>query len=267
MVGRIVKREFRAHFRGLMIWCAAQILLIVVGMVKYEGFQSSGVDVGQLFEAYPKGLLTVMGISDVDISTVAGFYTVFFLYFMLLGAIHAGMLGAVMISKDERDHNADFLFSKPISRRQILTGKLVSAVLHVVVFNGVTGLTSVLCIRAFNGGDPMVPEVTRLMAALLVFQGIFLAVGLAFGAMSGSAKRATGMVTAVILGSFFLSIVSDLHASMAFLGQVTPFKVFSAKEIVFEGSFPWLRAGIWLTLCAVWVAVMYRRFQNRDIKV
>ena len=57
----------------------AQIFIILAGMMKYVGFAESGIDIKAMFSSYPEGLLKAFGISDVDISTVEGFYTVFFL--------------------------------------------------------------------------------------------------------------------------------------------------------------------------------------------
>ena len=122
----ILKRELKANLKPLIIWCVAQVFVILSGMMKYVGFAESGTDINELFAAMPEGLMKAFGISDVNIASVDGFYTVFFLYFMLLASIHAVMFGAVVISKEERDHSADFLFTKPVKRHIVVTYKFIA---------------------------------------------------------------------------------------------------------------------------------------------
>ena len=44
-----------------------------------------------------------------------------------MATVHAAMLGADIISKEERDKTAEFLFVKPISRNKIIISKLLGS--------------------------------------------------------------------------------------------------------------------------------------------
>ena len=264
----IFLRELKAHYKSLLIWCGAQYFLILVGMVKYSGFSGSGTDITQLFDAMPKGLRTVFGIESVDLTRVDGFYTVFFLYFLLLAAIHACMLGAVLIAKEERDHSADFLFAKPVTRKHVITAKLLAGLFNVVVFNLVTFVASVIHVEQYNTtGEAMAGKIAYMMLAMLVFQVTFLTIGIALGASLRTAKIATSAATGVILGTFFLSIGIDLNEDLGFLRFFSPFKYFDAKDLMFGGTFTWWS----ITLCALFMAASlacaYGLFDKRDLAV
>ncbi len=264
----IFLRELKANYKSLLIWSGAQYFLILVGMVKYSGYATSGADIEQLFASMPDGLKTMFGIGTVDLSRVDGFYTVFFLYFLLLAAIHACMLGVVLIAKEERDHSADFLYAKPVTRTHVITAKLMAGLFNILVFNLVTLVGSIIHVEQYNTtGESMTGKIAFLMLAMFIFQVTFLAVGVALGACLRTAKRATGAATAIILGTFFLSVGIDLNEKIGFLAFASPFKYFIAADLMFGGSYSWWA----LVLCALWItgglALAYRRFGRRDLTV
>ena len=55
-----------------------------------------------------------------------------------MATIHAAMLGATIIAKEERDKTSEFLFAKPVLRSTIITAKLLAAFVNIVVFNLIT---------------------------------------------------------------------------------------------------------------------------------
>jgi len=264
----IFLRELKANYKSLIIWCVSQYLLILVGMVKYSGFSSSGTDVNQIFNSMPEGLKAVFGIGSVDLTKVDGVYTIFFAYFLLLAAIHACMLGAVLISKEERDHSADFLFAKPVTRSRVITAKLLAGLFNIVVFNLVTFVGSVVHVAQYNtSGVSLNGKIAYLMLAMFFFQLTFLAIGIALGANLRTAKGATSAATAIILGTYFLSVGIDMNANLDFLKFFSPFMYFDPKSLMFGGTYTWWA----LALCALFTAASlvcaYGRFGKRDLAV
>jgi ABC-2 type transport system permease protein len=78
-----------------------------------------------LFKTFPKPVLVIAGINGLDVGTVIGYFGVLYLYILLMATIHAAMIGAEVISKEERDRTSEFLYPKPISRSKIVTEKLL----------------------------------------------------------------------------------------------------------------------------------------------
>ena len=257
--------ELKSNFKSLLIWCCAQFFIIFAGMMKYQGFSSSGVDINKLLESFPKALMTVFGIGSVDLSKVAGFYSVFFLYFMLLAAVHAIMFGAVIVSKEERDHSADFLFSRPVKRHEVITPKLLAGVVNILVFNLVTFAASVFFIAKYNDGDGLIDKIAITMVALFVIQLFFLAFGAMLGALLKTTKIATSTAAGIIMGTFFISVAVDLNDKLAFLKYLTPFKYFEGKMLVIDGTISMSSMGILLVLTIIFTTMAYIVFNQRDL--
>jgi len=261
----IIIRELKANLKPLIIWSVAQMFVILSGMMKYKGYADSGVDINSLFGDGAEGLLKAFGMNGLDLSKVDAYYTVFFLYFMLLAAIHAVMLGAVLISKEERDHSADFLFSKPVKRYQVVTSKLIAGSINIFVFNIVTYVTSVVMIATYNDGDGLSGKVGLLMVALFILQVFFLALGAMFGAVLKTTKIATSAATGFVLATFFMSILADISEKVDFLKYLTPFKAFQSRIVIFDGELSLVSTAILLALSAGLLAVTYKKFHARDL--
>jgi ABC-2 type transport system permease protein len=261
----IFKRELRANLKSLLIWCGAQFFIIYAGMVKYGSFKSSGVDINEMFESFPKSIGTVFGIGGSDLSKVEGFYAVFFLYFMLLAAIHASMLGVVILSKEERDHSADFLFAKPVPRSRVITAKLCAALVNIAVFNMLTYAASVLFIGQYNDGNGLADKVGILMLALFILQVLFLSIGSALGSIMKTTRKASSINTAIILGAFFLSVAVDLYDKIDFLKYATPFKYFDANSLLNGGAYSIVSIVLCVILTGLCLVCTYVKFGSRDL--
>jgi len=158
----IVLRELRANLKSLIIWSVSMVFLIAVGMVKYSGIAAVGQSANELFNQMPAAMKSILGMNYLDLTSISGYYGMFFLYFLLLGGTHAVMLGATIISKEERDKTADFIFVKPIARSRVITAKLIAVLINLVIFNLVTLLASVFFVAMYNKGEPINDQIHLL---------------------------------------------------------------------------------------------------------
>ena len=262
----VLLKELKLNLKSLIIWCLAQCFIIFAGMMKYQGFADSEVDVSALFDSLPKEVLTVLGMESVTIATIPGFYSVFFLYFMLLAAVHAIMYGAIAVSREERDHCADSFYTRPRRRFQIITPKLIGGVINLIVFNAVTFVASVGFIAYYNDGNGMISEVSVTMLALFFLQLFFLAIGSFFGAISPSTKIATSLSTGFVMLTFLFSVIADLVDAADFLGTLSPFNAFNAQDLVINGQLEGLPALILLAATLVFSGLCILSFHFRNLK-
>ena len=117
----IFKREMRANRKSLIIWCFGVLFIVGSGMGKYAALSNTGDSINELMAHMPSSLQAIMGIGSLDLATVDGYFGLLYLYLVIMASIHAAMLGATMISKEERDKTAEFLFVKPISRTTVIS--------------------------------------------------------------------------------------------------------------------------------------------------
>ncbi|PIW22376.1 MAG: ABC transporter [Candidatus Aquicultor secundus] len=262
----IILRELKAHRRSLIGWSVGMFFLILVGMVKYQGFASSGQSANDLFKGLPT-LAALFGVQSVDISTAIGFYSVLFLYILVMVSIHASLLGADIISKEEQDKTAEFLFAKPVTRRQAITSKLQAALINVVILNLVTLVSSVVIVGAYNKGASVTGDILLMMVGMFFIQLIFLSIGTAAAALSKRPKLAAPVATSIMLITFFLSLWLDITKKYSGLKYLTPFKYFEAKTIINNGSYDPVFYALSLGIIVVMLIATYRFYSVRDLSV
>lgn len=263
----IIFRELNANLKSLLIWSSSMVFLIYGGMIKYSGIAGAGQEARKLFDQFPPAFKQVLGLGELDITTPTGFYTLFYIYFLVLAGVHAVMLGAVIISKEERDKTADFLFVKPVPRYWVVTGKLAAVLVNLLVLNLATLSASVVFVNMYNQGASISNRIVLLMVFLFIIQLLFAALGALAAAASKTSKRAVSISTLILLSTFLLSAAIDLYPKIDFLKYFTPFKYFPAAALMAKGSYSLTLLVLSLSLTAVFTILTYRLVERRDFHI
>jgi ABC-2 type transport system permease protein len=184
---------------------------------------------------------------------------------MLLAAIHAIMFGAVVVSKEERDHCADFIYTRPLRRFQVIMPKLVAGIINILIFNAVTFCASAFFIAQHNHGDGLIDKVSLTMLALFILQLFFLSLGALFGAILKTTKKATALASALVMGFFLLSVAVDLNPDLEFLKILTPFKYFEGAALMINDQISFSSVIILVIVSLTFFALTFLAFNRRDL--
>lgn len=259
-------REMKAHRKSLIIWCIGMSALIAAGMSEFGAFTSSGQSMNDLMESMPKAMQSFMGGGGLDLSTAIGYYGLLFLYIILMATIHAAMLGATILSKEERDKTVEFLFVKPVTRRKIVSVKMLAALTNVLILNLVTWGVSIAIVGHYADGGSVTGDIGSLMAGTAILQVLFIVIGTAVAAVTKRPGKSSVIATSILLITFILSFAIDLSEKIEGLKYFTPFKYFDAKNVLENGLEP-LFVGISIGLILVLGVSTFRFYSKRDLKV
>lgn len=260
-------REMRANRKSLLFWSIGVFLMVVSGMSKYAGLSSSGQSMNGMMSEMPKSLQAILGIGNLDLDKASGYYGILYLYLLLMATIHAAMLGANILSKEERDKTSEFLFVKPVSRNNIITAKLLAAFVNIVIFNVVTLVSSIIIVGQYSEGEAVAGDIAMTMLGMFIVQILFMVIGTAIAAVKKKPNSAASLATGILLLTFVLSMAIDLNDKLANLKYITPFKYFEAKNVMYGGG---LDVGFVLLSTAMIVVlfwVTYTFFRKRDLNV
>ena len=261
-------REMKSHRKSLVFWSIGAFLMVVSGMGKYEAYSSQGQSINVLIADIPKSLKAVMGFSDVDVSKISGYYSILFVYILLMATIHAAMLGANIIAKEERDKTAEFLFTKPLLRSTVITAKLLAAFVNIVVFNLITLISLITFMGKYNrDGEEINGHIALTMVGMFILQILFMVVGSAIASVKRNPKSVASIATGILLFSYLLSIAIDLNENIEFLKYITPFKYFEAEIVMYDGGLDIVYVLISVVVIAVLAFVTYVFFNKRDLNV
>ena len=260
-------REMKAHRKSIVLWSIGMFFMIVSGMAKYTAYSGSGQSMNEILSKMPKTLKAVLGFGNFDVTKASGFYGLMYLYLLIMVAIHAVMLGSNIIAKEERDKTTEFLMVKPVSRTKIITSKLLAALTNIVILNLVTLVFSLAIVNKYSNGESITGDILILMAGMFILQVIYLFIGTAISAVSKNPKISASIATTVMMVTFIISIVIDLNSSLEGLKYITPFKYFTAQDLMYGGGLKPVFVIISFVIIAVMVFVTYVFYKKRDLKV
>jgi ABC-2 type transport system permease protein len=105
------------------------------------------------------------------------------------------------------------------------------------------------------------------MLALFIMQLIFLAIGIFLGCAMKRYKRASSVAVSLLLGTYFLSVISGLHKDLDFLKYLSPFKYFDAGLLLRESRLDLTFVGLSLAIILVSMVGAYVSYARRDLYI
>jgi len=262
----IFLRELRANLKSLIIWSVNVILFIVMGVSKFSAYYNNP-EMLAIFDAMPPQLVKAMEFEALDLTTLNGFIGLMFTYYALLLGIAATMWGSDVISKEERDKTVEFALTLPVTRSRVVTAKALAALANCIALLLVTWGISLVSAQSYAPDAEFYRFLSLLMLALFMLQLIFLAIGIFLGCAMKRYKRAGSVAVALLLGTYFLSIISALNEDLDFLKYFSPFKYFDAIKLLNGSGFELTFIVLSLAIVVVAMAGAYLTYARRDLYI
>lgn len=265
MSANIFTYELRARLKSVATWSLALVLLIVYFFSLFSSFADQAALLDQMMAKFPPELLAAFGMENMNLASVLGFYSLIFLFVQLCLAIQASNYGFGLVSIEESELTADFLLSKPVSRSQVLTSKLLAALTSLTLTNLAVWASTFAAIWLFRGEYDYAPgTLILLLLSIVIFQLFFLGVGLVISLLVKRVRSVTPYALGLGFGAYVLSAFSGVFGDVK-LELLTPFKHFDAAAIVQNGAFdaPLVLLNAAVTLISL--AASYWLYLRRDI--
>ncbi len=247
----IIRRELRANLKSIVIWGVCMLFMALAGFGEYDVVitEGSASDLTSIVDVMPRILQVMFGMGVIPISTAAGWYVCMFLWCSLIAYVHAALLGATILSKEERDKTSEFLFTRPVKRSTVVSAKMVAAALNslFVVFIAWVGTLVVFSspIRREGGvGDVAITlaDVHATMLGMYLTALVFLFLGFCLSAVFSGRGKAAQYASAVVLATYFVSVaiemlgeVDEVAAISDYLCLLSPFRYFDPARMLQHG--------------------------------
>ncbi len=228
----IIKRELKANLKSIIGWSIFLVLFIAMGMQKYEALQGTNAEEFlKIMDVLPDAIKAVFGMNVLDITSIIGYYSVLYLYLILIISIHAVFIGTNIINKEEVDKTAEFLFLKPMTRHSVVNYKLIASLINLVILNLVSLISSIIILIYLENNVELL-NIFLLHIGMFITQVLFLSISAFISLSTYKNNKLTLLSTSILLSTFFLSMIIDAFPEINVLRFLTPFKYFDAKEIV-----------------------------------
>jgi ABC-2 type transport system permease protein len=259
-------RELKSNLKSLLVWSVIIAVLIMMAASKFSAF-AGDPEMLKMLDSLPPAMLDAFSMRAFNLTTLSGFYGIMFIYFGLMGAIASAMWGSDIISKEERNKTVEFSLVLPVSRSRVITAKALAALVNSLAFVLITWALSVVAVQSFHPDQAFYSYLALEMRAMFVIELIFLAIGLMLGCVMKQYKRSASTAVAIILATYFMSVVSGMQEKLDFLKWFTPFKYFDAADLFRNGRMDTTYLLISVGIIVVCVAVAYFVYNRRDLYI
>jgi beta-exotoxin I transport system permease protein len=257
--------EMRSYRRSTILWTVSLSLMVILFLNMFTLFTQDIDTAKKLLDSFPPAVKAALGITLGNFFTIFGFFGYLLTYVLLAGAIQGMNFGVGALSKEDSGKTADFLLTKPISRANIVTSKLLAAVTSITITSAVFAISALLTALAVSRDEFNIGTFLLLTAILFLVQLFFVF----FGALLSVVIPKIKSVIAVSLPAVFLFfIISTLGA---ILGEdkvryVTPFKFYDVPYIIAHGSYE-LKFVLIEAVCIVTMLLLtYILYIKKDIR-
>ena len=258
----LIKHELKAGKNSLIIWTAIIAFMLALCIFIYPQMGTQMSEISGMF-ANMGSFSAAFGMDKINFGEFSGFFAVECGNVLGLGgAFFAALLGISALSKEEKEHTAEFLLTHPISRTAVVLHKLCATVLQLVILNlavaGVTAL-SILII----GEEPDVYNLFLLFLAYFMMQLETCAVCFGVSAFISSNSAGIGLGSAALF--YFLNIVANLTEKAKFLKFLTPFGYTDSADIISSGKIELKYLTLGLIFTVIGIAAAFYQYNKKDI--
>lgn len=257
--------ELRQRWTSVGIWVGSLAGILLVFMALFPSFSADVALINQMLEKFPPELKAAFGLNALDLSTLDGYFGFCFVFCQLFLAIQAANYGLSLVSVEEDELTADFLLTKPLSRSDILSSKLLAALTSLMVTQVFLWAITMLSLNLFRGElQYNAQSIYLLLGSGVIFQLLFFSLGLLISLVARRVRSITPWSLGLAFGTYVISAFSGILGDVK-LEYLSPFKHFDPGRIIRE-----LQYDTWLVVIDTLIVLLalgasYWLYQKRDI--
>lgn len=221
----IFNMEFKSNFAKMISWAIVLIILLGLMLAFYPFLAESQMNslFNSVLESFNEPTRNILGFYDgMDIVNIGDYIALVYHYLAILIFVFAMQLGANSLAKEQTSGNIEYIYSNPISKSEIVTGKFTANILIYILFLIIMALATmglVLGISSIGLGGSDASQITSFEifeAVVKVFVGllgsglVFMSIGYFFSAISKSSLHQDAVSALFVFLIVLLTIVGKV---------------------------------------------------------
>ena len=262
----LFRHELYMMRNGLVIWILGLLAFSTLFLSFFPSFYDEAEDFRNVLQSYPEEMLRALDVDMSMITSYEGYYAYIFMFILLGFSIQAMNIGIGLLNKEINGGTAEFLLSKPIGRKMILSSKVLAALICLLGTNMVYTAVVYLISPLLAVQKPDTEVLLLFSGAALWLQVFFLTLGLLFSIFAQGINSPVIVSVSVVFSFYVLNMLTSL-TEVKGMRYVTPFQYFDMGYIVKHTTYEWKYIGLLAILICCAVCLVYRTFSKKDIKV
>lgn len=257
--------EWKIHRKSILIWATTLFFVMAIYMLCFDTMKELAK---AKFENLPDEYLQFVGISDIaQMDNYVTFFGMIFNLINIVISIFAITFGIQIIKKEESTKTIEYLYSLPVTRKDIILSKLLLGFVGVLLNVLVVLLSGVLCGLIIGDETFNVVEILAITKLAGIVPFFFLIIGLAVAA-TFKKNVSSGLGAGIVMLSYMLGYLGNiLEDKGEFLKFFSPFELLSPTQILSESSQPYIVFGVLSILMILMILGSFFEYGKRDYKL
>lgn len=218
----MIRFELKLLSRRMASMAVTLVATTVVFVLIFPFMDDSGLLalLSDKIEMVPEFLIRMFGLGDLpDFTRFPAYYNLCMFYMQVKLCTVASLMGCESLIGEETDGTIEFLYAMPKSRISIVTAKLASRVMMILILNLMYGAIS-FAVYKYMGEDTS--NLIRSVTSAVIPQLSYLMLGMLISAMLPSSHTASTSSMSLFFFTFMLGIVPSLLGRWYKLEYLSP---------------------------------------------
>ncbi|MDD4298982.1 MAG: ABC transporter permease subunit [Bacilli bacterium] len=264
---KLVKKDLNDNLKGAIIWLSIISLLIIMILALHPIVVTKMNMMNEMLEQFPKEMINALNLENTNFNNILSYFFYEFQFILLASTIYAGILGANIISKEESDKTIQLLYSKPVSRLNILLNKMIVVILYLLVFNFTLFTVTTICMLFLGNQNFDYLALLNMYLGLLLTQSTFAFIGIAIATLLKKPKSASTITGGIIMVTFILGIVSKIADKVDNLIYLSPVNYLLEGDFISRGHMEIKYMVILFIMLIIAITVSIRRYDRKDFNL
>lgn len=259
----IYSKECKLNRKMTILWTSIIAVMILFFAAEYPMVAGNVDQLDAIMDIMPPVMGIMMGIyPEVSIGDPVGFFYCLFLWCAIVANFYAATLGVNLPAMDEKRKTAEFLYTKPFSRSQVIRAKIWAGITNLAAMTVVAWIMLLVFMNVLVGAGGLNGGFTLCMLGLFGSEMVFFSMGLTLAAITQKSESAMRLSLLNVLLSYVLSVVIKTM-ELDMLTFLCPFWYFNAPSVM-TGEWNPLYLPLSVLIVASCVFTAHKRYGLRD---
>ena len=261
-------KELKSNLKGTVITSFVVVLYTAFSVSIYSVMKANIVKVTEFYSTIPESFRVAFNFQLNQWDNVLGFYVTYFVYYVpIIAGCYSIILGTKLLSKEEQNKTAEFLLSRPLSRIQIISSKLIAFFIHILGINLLAFLTGLFGCGIVSDWDFNLKSLIILHTYGYLICLFFGILGFFITVVMKRAKAIIGIGIGIVLGTYFFDVMIRVFGEVQFLLYLTPFKYINLEAHSPDYGFDAWRLIYFFGISGLLIILSYVFYRRKDILV
>jgi ABC-2 type transport system permease protein len=264
----LLLKELKNNLKGTIITSVVVVLYTAFSFLIYASMKENLPKVTDFYYIMPESFQVAFNFHINQWNSVLGYYITYFVYFVpIITGCYSIILGTRLLSKEEQNKTAEFLLTRPLSRNQIISSKLLTFFLHILGINLLVFMTALFGCGLNSGWEFNLTSLVILHIYGYLICLFFGILGFFITVIMKRAKAITGIGIGIVLGTYFFDVIFRVLNEVQFLLYLTPFKYININAYLPDYGFDVWRLIYFVGTSGLLIILSYVFYRRKDILV